>query len=92
MSFSGLSKQDVNVEVEQNVLTVSGGKSKNVTDSQGGKYIRRELKRSSFRRSFTLGDNIEKDTVSATFENGILLITLNKVKPAVPEVRKVTIK
>ncbi len=67
------------VEVEQNVLTVSGGKSKNVTDSQGGKYIRRELKRSSFRRSFTLGDNIEKDTVSATFENGILLITLNKV-------------
>ena len=88
----GLSKQDVNVEVEQNVLTVSGGKSKNVTDSQGGKYIRRELKRSSFRRSFTLGDNIEKDTVSATFENGILLITLNKVKPATPEVRKVTIK
>ena len=50
----GLSKQDVNVEVEQNVLTVSGGKSKNVTDSQNGKYIRRELKRSSFRRSFTL--------------------------------------
>ena len=88
----GLSKQDVNVEVEQNVLTVSGGKSKNVTDSQNGKYIRRELKRSSFRRSFTLGDNIEKDTVSATFENGILLITLNKVKPATPEVRKVTIK
>ena len=88
----GLSKQDVNVEVEQNVLTVSGGKSKNVTDSQNGKYIRRELKRSSFRRSFTLGDNIEKDTVTATFENGILLITLNKVKPAVPDVRKVTIK
>jgi HSP20 family molecular chaperone IbpA len=50
------------------------------------------LKRSSFRRSFTLGDNIEKDTVSATFENGILLITLNKVKPATPDVRKVTIK
>ena len=88
----GLTKGDVNVEVQQNVLTVSGGKSKNVTDTEGGKYIKRELKRSNFRRSFTLGENIEKDTVSATFENGILQITLNKVKPVVPEVRKVTIK
>ena len=88
----GLTKSDVNVEVQQNVLTVSGVKSKNVTDTEGGKYIRRELKRSNFRRSFTLGENIEKDTVSATFENGILQITLNKVKPAVSQVRKVTIK
>ncbi len=88
----GLSKQDVNVEVQQNILTITGGKSKNVTDSEGGKYIRRELKRSSFRRSFTLGENIEKDNVEASFENGILQITLSKVKPVVPQVKKITIK
>ncbi len=90
----GLDKSDVNVEVESNVLTILGNKSTTVdTDSKNtGTYIRRELKRSSFRRSFTLGDNLAKDNIDAKFENGILLVTLPKIKPNKPEVKKITVK
>jgi HSP20 family protein len=90
----GLDKSDVNVEVESNVLTILGNKAVNVErdSNQTGTYLRRELKRSSFRRSFTLGENISKETIDAKFENGILLITLHKIKPNKPEVKKITVK
>ena len=69
----GLSKEEVSVEVQENVLTISGQKIKKVDDKElTGKYIRRELKHSSFKRSFTLGDIIDKDEPLAKFENGML--------------------
>ena len=88
----GLSKDEVSVDVQENVLTISGQKIKNVDDKEStGKYIRRELKHSSFKRSFTLGDIIDKDKPLAKFENGLLTVTLNKLKPTVPSTKKVKI-
>lgn len=88
----GLSKDEVSVDVQENVLTISGQKIKNVDDKEStGKYIRRELKHSSFKRSFTLGDIIDKDKPLAKFENGLLTVTLNKLKPTVPTTKKVKI-
>lgn len=90
----GLDKSDVNVEIETNVLTIVGNKltvpDKNSVET--GTYVRRELKRSSFRRSFTLGDNISKDNVEAEFQNGMLTITLPKIKPVKPDVKKIVVK
>lgn len=90
----GLDKSDVNVELEANVLTIVGNKltTPDKESNETGTYIRRELKRSSFRRSFTLGDNICKDKVEAEFKNGMLLITLPKVKPVKPDVKRITVK
>lgn len=89
----GLSKEEVSVEVQDNVLTISGQKTKSVEDSKvESKFIRRELKHSSFKRSFTLGEIINKEEPQAKFENGLLTITLNKVKPSVPPTRKVKIQ
>lgn len=90
----GLDKSDVNVELEANVLTIVGNKLvvPNNESGETGTYIRRELKRSSFRRSFTLGDNIFKDNVEATFQNGMLTVTLPKIKPVKPDVKKITVK
>ena len=51
----GLSKDEVDVEVQDDVLTISGQKVKKLDDKNNdGKYIRRELKHSSFKRSFIL--------------------------------------
>jgi HSP20 family protein len=89
----GLSKDEVDVEVQDDVLTISGQKVKKLDDKNNdGKYIRRELKHSSFKRSFILGEVIDKNEPSAKFENGLLTVTLRKVKPTVPPSRKVTIK
>ena len=89
----GLSKDEVTVEVQENVLTISGQKIRKLedTDLQDRRYIRRELKHSSFKRSFTLGDIIDKDEPLAKFENGLLTVTLNKLKPTVPTTKKVKI-
>jgi len=90
----GLDKSDVNVEVEANVLTIVGNKLVVPEKEHGqiGTYIRRELKRSSFRRSFRLGDNIQKDNIEAEFNNGMLTITLSKIKPVKPEIKRITVK
>ena len=90
----GLDKSDVNVELEANVLTIVGNKLvvPNKESGETGTYIRRELKRSSFRRSFTLGDNIFKDNVEATFQNGMLTVTLPKIKPVKTDVKKINVK
>jgi HSP20 family protein len=88
----GLAKDEVSVEVQENVLTISGQKIKKIDDKEfAGKYIRRELKHSSFKRSFTLGDQIDKSTPQAKFENGLLRVTLSKVKPTIPVTKKIKI-
>ena len=89
----GLSKEDVSVDVQENVLTISGQKIKKIEDKEfTGKYIRRELKHSNFKRSFTLGDQIDRKSPSAKFENGLLKVTLSKIKPTIPETKKIKIE
>lgn len=88
----GLSKEEVSVEIQDSVLTISGQKSKNISNQDtSGKYIRRELKHSSFKRSFTLSETIDQDELVAKFENGLLKITLTKVKPTIPTTKKIKI-
>lgn len=79
----GLKKEDLGIKVENDVLTISGNKREFV-DDKTGKYIIRELKRSSFKRSFKLQENIDKKSIDAKFEHGMLMITLKKVTKDTP--------
>ena len=85
----GLDKKNVSVEVEQNLLTISG--DKHGFEDDGGKCITRELKHSSFKRSFNLGDHLDGDDVSATFKDGMLSITIPKIEPELPKKKMVKI-
>ncbi len=90
----GLSKDQVKVEVKDDVLVIRGEKR---DDSQKeGKYNVREIKRSSFIRSFTLPtDIVDKNTVKAKFTDGILEVRIGKLKPSpppVPEVKSIQIE
>ena len=67
----GLDKSNVSVDVEEDVLIISG--DKHGFDSDGGKCITRELKQSAFTRSFNLGDYLDGENVSAQFKDGMLL-------------------
>jgi len=86
----GLTKNQVNIEVEDNILTIAGNKH-NFEDGDGAKVIRRELKHSSFKRSFQLGDQLDGDNVSAKFEDGILSIEIPKTEPETPKKKFVKI-
>ncbi len=87
----GLDKKDLNVEVEDGVLTVSGDKSHGFDEGEA-KVLRRELKHSSFKRQFTLGDMFDGDNISANFKDGILSIEIPKIEPALPKKNIVKIK
>ena len=85
----GLDKKNVTVQVEEDILTISG--DKHGFDDSGGKCITRELKQSSFKRSFNLGEHLDGEDVSAKFKDGMLSISIPKVTPEKPKKKFVTI-
>ena len=85
----GLDKKNVSVEVEEDVLIISG--DKHGFDSDGGKCITRELKQSAFTRSFNLGEYLDGSKVSAKFKDGMLSISIPKIEPEQPKKHSVKI-
>ena len=80
----GLDKKQRNVEVDNGVLTGSGDKH-GITEDDGARVLRRELKASSFKRSFQLGELLDANRVEANFKDGILSISIPKVEPEKPK-------
>ena len=85
----GLDKKNVTVDVEEDVLIISG--DKHGFDSDGGKCITRELKQSAFKRSFNLGEYLDGTNVSAEFKDGMLSISIPKKEPEQPKKHSVKI-
>lgn len=90
----GLTKDQVKVEVKEDTLVIRGEKRED--KEKEGKYNVKEIKRSSFLRSFTLPpDLVDKNTVQAKFQDGILEVIIDKVKniaPPKPDVKQIEIK
>jgi HSP20 family protein len=78
----GLGEGDVHLEVEDNVLTVSGERKAEHEDKREG-YVRVERAYGSFRRSLTLPEGIDPEGVTASFDKGVLEVRIPK-----PEERK----
>jgi HSP20 family protein len=78
----GLSEDDVSIELEENVLTVSGERKSEHEERNHG-YYRVERSSGSFRRTLTLPEGVDADAVKATFDRGVLEIRVPK-----PEQRK----
>ena len=80
----GLDKKQLNVEVEEGILTISGDKH-NTFEDEGAKVLRRELKQSSFKRSFELGEQLDGDNIAANFKDGVLSVSIPKIEPEKPK-------
>jgi len=78
----GITEDEVQVELEDNVLTISGERRLDETRSEGG-YLRTERARGSFARSLTLPAGIDPERIEADFKNGVLELRIPK-----PEERK----
>ena len=87
----GLNKKQLDVSVEDGMLTISGDKHGSLIEEQGAKVIRKELKQSSFKRSFELGELLDGDNISANFKDGILSVTIPKIEPEQPKKHSVKI-
>ncbi len=86
----GLKKEDFNIQVEKDVLSISFEKKEDNAETTE-KYIRNEYQFRSFKRSFTLSDKIDSTNIAATYAEGVLSIALPKVEPAAPAVKKIDI-
>jgi HSP20 family protein len=78
----GLSEADVSIELEDNVLTVSGERKAEHEEKKEGFY-RMERSFGQFRRSLTLPEGVDADKIAATFDKGVLEVRIPK-----PEERK----
>ena len=85
----GLDKKQLEVSVVDGVLTISGDKH-SAFENDGAKVLRRELKQSSFKRQFELGELLDGENIKASFKDGILSVSVPKVEPEKP--KKHTVK
>ncbi len=86
----GLPKKDINIEVSDDVLSITGQRTEDkVEDSD--LYHYRERSKGAFTRSFHLPESVDEKKISANFKDGILSIELPKTKVIEPKSRKIKI-
>jgi len=81
LAIPGMKKSDFIIDVENKILSISSEVTKE-HEEKDEIYTRREFGYSSFKRTFTLPDSIESDKVKASYEDGILMVTLPKREEA----------
>jgi HSP20 family protein len=87
MAVPGMKKEDFHIDVDGNMLTISSEKEENKEEKEW-KFTRKEYNYTSFSRSFTLPDEIQKEKIEAKYEDGLLKIQL----PRKEGVNKLTAK
>jgi len=85
----GLNKKDFDVDIQNNVLTISSEKEhKDEDKDENENYLRREFSYSSFQRSFSLPETVKVENIKAKHDNGVLYVELPKKKEAVEKASK----
>ncbi len=87
LAAPGLQKEDLDVALEEDKLILSAEVSGNQEET-GDHFTRREFNYHSFKRSFILPEGVQKEAISATYENGVLKVVLPKADAQPPEKEK----
>ena len=88
----GFAKEDIHIELDGDYMTIRAERqsSKEETD-ENGCLVRSERSYGSFARSFNVGD-VNTEEISASYENGVLRLTMPKKQPVLPEKRRLEIQ
>lgn len=74
----GVRKEDIDIRVDGNQVTISAEKKEEKDEKSGGRLLRSERRYGFATRSFTLADNLDDSRAEAKFEDGVLKLTLPK--------------
>ena len=78
----GLKENEVNVEIDGSTLTISGSIAKSSSSEHDeSSFLKREIKKSAFARSFTLSKDLDTSKVEAKLDLGLLTIRIKKINP-----------
>ncbi len=92
LAAPGLVKENFNIELDNDVLTISSQVSSEKEDNSDNKYTRKEFSYSTFKRTFTVPETVNGNEIEASYNSGILSITLPKKEEAkVPPKRLIDI-
>ena len=81
----GVEKKDIDVKLENGVLSIRGEKQLETETGKGTKQHRRERFHGTFARSFTLPDAVKSDAVDASYRDGVLTLHIPKMEQAKPK-------
>lgn len=88
----GVKKEDIKVNLEKGVLSLSAETKSEKTEEEDGKVIRQERRYGTFYRSFDLGMNVKEDDINAEFNDGVLKIVAAKSAEEKSESRSISIR
>jgi HSP20 family protein len=91
LAVPGLSKEDIKINLDKNVLSVSADKKTETVD-ENKKFTKREYSFNSFSRSFTLPESADHSKIEADYTAGILKLTVAKKEEAKFQSREITVK
>jgi HSP20 family protein len=80
----GVKKEDIKVDVDGNVISISAEVKEEKEQKEGGRVIRSERYYGSMSRSFSLGQDVDEKTAKAKYTDGVLELTLPKKPGATP--------
>ncbi|MBF0387823.1 MAG: Hsp20/alpha crystallin family protein [Candidatus Omnitrophica bacterium] len=91
VDLPGLKKEDIDVSIENGVLTIRGEKKQEI-EHKNGDVLRSERYYGSFYRAFTLPSSVDAGKVNARFEDGVLELSVLKKEESKPRQIKIDVK
>jgi HSP20 family protein len=89
VELPGLTDKDIEVKVEDNILTLSSKKEESKEEKKDG-YLIRERRRAEFARTFVLPNDVDREQINAEFKHGLLVVQIPKKPELQP--RKIDVK
>lgn len=79
LAVPGVKKDDLKIDVDGNMITISS-ETEVEKEEKDEKYTRKEYNYNSFSRTFTIPEDVRTDSIQARYENGVLNVTLPRIK------------
>jgi len=86
----GVSKENIDIDLRENTLSIKGEKNVETKDEKEN-YIRVESSYGKFERSFNISEDIDRNSINASFKNGVLRVELKKKEESKPKHIKVEV-
>ncbi|MEJ2419392.1 MAG: Hsp20/alpha crystallin family protein [Exilibacterium sp.] len=87
----GIEKKDINVTLDNGILTIEAESQQEDIEEKKGKVIRQERRYGKYMRSFNLGSNVQDSKIDASFNNGVLTVKAPKTQPSVDTSHRIAI-
>ncbi|MCL5031389.1 MAG: Hsp20/alpha crystallin family protein [Bacteroidetes bacterium] len=92
LEIPGIKKEDIKVSFKENILTVSGDKKDQAKNIKANELVKSERSFGAFSRSFQFTEEIDPDSINASFEDGVLKINVKKEIKKTNQEKEIKIK